>query len=553
MDGVDYMVLQEHSDVTRDIGVSVQKELQGLTRAVSYGGTGTVEPTVSSIAQPGGFRRAHVLQEGAEAEPSRPGASSSSSKIEGRRYAEKTSFLDQLLRIHGLVEVGEGDDAVSSDMGLDPRLQSALLLPFASSADGIKSKPQLILLIVKAFVASAVLYLPACYRHGGIVATTITLVVLCALSVCCCGFLVESAEKMMASGMIDGVSGRVPSYSEMSGLALGPLGYSAVNSSLAITQLMFCASYFIITGSNLRQAFESLFGCSELLSTRSLMVILVILWTPLTWIRNMKYFAVPNLLATLFLISVLATIVHGAVDQLNGGLETTAAPEWLFAPNTYLLVIGTAAYTFEGIGLVVPIYASTSPELRPAFKSIVAWTLSGICFFYICFAFLVYLAFTDETRTIVLLNLPAGSPTKSAAQILFSISISMTYPLMMYPVTGILEPWVLRPLTQFGQRSCGQTGRRLFRTLLVVFTAFVAGGCAAEFTNFVSVVGSLLCTPLLIVYPTLIHWKCVGGSAPLHYGIVIVGSVIGGLALYVSMATWGSSSGEAATSVCPYS
>ena len=64
--------------------------------------------------------------------------------------------------------------------------------------------------------------------------------------------------------------------------------------------------------------------------------------------------------------------------------------------------MGTAAFAFEGIALVLPMYDATHPKLRKQFKGTMSWAMAGLCSFFTLFASVAYISFGPTTRTVVL-------------------------------------------------------------------------------------------------------------------------------------------------------
>merc|ERR1712190_567685 len=99
----------------------------------------------------------------------------------------------------------------------------------------------------------------------------------------------------------------------------------------------------------------------------------------------------------------------------------------------------------------------------------------GILLFLLLFASVFYAALGGETQTIVLLSLPSDSVVVQAVQSVYCVAIFFTYPLMFYPVTGILESWLIPRSGAYDRRAKYQ--KNGLRTLLVAFCSVAALMC----------------------------------------------------------------------------
>lgn len=79
----------------------------------------------------------------------------------------------------------------------------------------------------------------------------------------------------------------------------------------------------------------------------------------------------------------------------------------MFNPESWTLFIGTAIFTFEGIGLIIPIQETMKkPEKFPRVLAIVMVVITVI---FTSMGAFCYMAFGSKTETVVILNLPQDS------------------------------------------------------------------------------------------------------------------------------------------------
>merc|ERR1712098_596207 len=75
-----------------------------------------------------------------------------------------------------------------------------------------------------------------------------------------------------------------------------------------------------------------------------------------------------------------------------------------FNPSTWTLFIGTAIFTFEGVGLIIPIQESMRHPQKFPFVLFVVMIIITVLF--TSAGAISYAAYGSKTRTVVLLNLP---------------------------------------------------------------------------------------------------------------------------------------------------
>ncbi|KAI7048420.1 hypothetical protein KC352_g45955, partial [Hortaea werneckii] len=123
----------------------------------------------------------------------------------------------------------------------------------------------------------------------------------------------------------------------------------------------------------------------------------------------------------------------------------------LFNAKDWTLFIGTAIFTFEGIGLIIPIQSGMKePKKFPKVLAIVMVIISVI---FISAGALSYAAYGGDTRTVIILNLPQDDKLVNGVQFLYSLAILLSTPLQIYPAieitsqqlfskTGKYNPWI---------------------------------------------------------------------------------------------------------------
>lgn len=213
------------------------------------------------------------------------------------------------------------------------------------------------------------------------------------------------------------------------------------------------------------------------------------MYLPLVLVRKLKHFSITSLVADVFILFGLAYIIFYDITSLVG---TGLGPGIVqFNPDAFPLFLGTAIFAFEGVGIILPInYAMKEPK---KFGSALTVTVLIMIVVFFCGGALSYLTFGSEVETVVLLNFPAHSRIVMTVQLLYSIAIAFTVPLMAFPALKIIESLLVVGEVEVWRRRWKKNGVRM---AVVVCMAVVSCVGASDLDRFVSLVGAFSCVPL---------------------------------------------------------
>lgn len=159
--------------------------------------------------------------------------------------------------------------------------------------------------------------------------------------------------------------------------------------------------------------------------------------------------------------------------------------------------IGTAIFTFEGIGLIIPVQETMKhPE---KFPKVLFGVMIGITVIFLSMGALSYAAYGTATETVIILNLPQDNKIVNGIQFLYSLAILLSTPLQLFPAIRIMENSLF---TRSGKHNPYiKWQKNAFRFLTVFVTAFISWGGADDLDKFVALIGSFACIPLVFMYP----------------------------------------------------
>lgn len=343
------------------------------------------------------------------------------------------------------------------------------------------------MLLLKSFVGTGVLFLPRAFLNGGMLFSNLILLFIALLSYYCFILLVSTRLKVHAS------------FGDMGGQIYGKHFRNLINASLVLSQIGFSSAYIVFVGENLQAFILAVSKCATTIPIALVILMQMIIFLPLSLYRNINNIQKMALVADLFILLGLIYIYFYDVKTLveQRGVADIKA----FNPKDWTLFIGTAIFTFEGIGLIIPIQSGMrDPTKFPRVLGIVMVIISVI---FISAGALSYAAYGSQTRTVIILNMPQDDALVNAVQLLYSLAILLSTPLQIYPAieitsqqlfsrTGKYNPWI-------------KWKKNVFRFFMVALCAAIAWLGANDLDKFVSLVGSFACIPLVYIYPVSPH------------------------------------------------
>ncbi|KDE04597.1 hypothetical protein MVLG_04977 [Microbotryum lychnidis-dioicae p1A1 Lamole] len=481
---------------------------------------------VREMLDPGGFRRDFVIRKIAEQR-------GEDVQVTARRVSQSTggsrSFID-FLSLYGhfggedLEEIEEEDEEEDEEdeIEYDGQIRGEGIPPFRGQASGSRGVPpnertplvrnkntrhgttsaakrqgpsqgdatvsQAVLMLLKSFVGTGVLFLGKAFYNGGILFSTIVLCFIAMVSLYSFLLLVETRLVVNAS------------FGDIGGILYGKYMRWAILFSIVLSQVGFVAAYTIFVSQNLQAFIMAVTNCRHLIPIQYLILAQLIIFLPLAMIRNIQKLSGTALIADAFILFGLVYIFSNEIKLLvDNGIADVA----LFNRKDFPLLIGTAVFSFEGIGLVIPITESMKDPHR--FPAVLTGVMIGVMVLFAGGGLLAYAAYGSTIQTVVFVNLPQDDKFVNAAQFLYSIAILLSTPLQLFPAVRIMENGLFSRSGKHSNRV--KWTKNTFRMAVVVGCSAIAWAGAKDLDKFVSLVGSLACVPLCFCYPAMLHWK----------------------------------------------
>lgn len=481
------------------------------------------ELKASAIKQPGGFRRNYLRRQAPDQISGRrrgPNGleSQEDSPQSGRPMKIITNSFYEFLTIYGhfageeLKEDDEEeyfnyepyvDEVEGEEREGEPGEGSALLTPGTPGMRkrkvkdrGVKSENTptgAALLLLKSFIGTGVLFLPKAYLNGGMMFCNVVLLGVASLSYYCFILLVNTRLKIEGS------------FGDMGGILYGKWMRALILTSVALSQIGFVSAYIVFTAESMQAFVLAVSKCRTWIDIKFMVLMQLVIFLPLSLIRDISKLSLTAIIADVFI--ALGLLYLGYFD-IHTMAKYGVADITNFNPRDWTLFIGTAIFTFEGVGLIIPIQESMKNPSK--FPPVLAGVMIFITILFILMGALSYAAFGSATKTVVLLNLPQDSKFVNAIQLLYSLAILLSTPLQLFPAIRIMENEIF---SRSGKNNLYiKWKKNVFRFFLVVMCALIAWGGAGDLDKFVALVGSFACVPLVYVYPAMLHFKAIANS-----------------------------------------
>lgn len=325
-------------------------------------------------------------------------------------------------------------------------------------------------MLLKAFIGTGVLFLGRGFYNGGIVFSSFLFVFIAAISLY--SFILLVRTKFVVSG----------SFGDIGGTLYGSWMRNLILTSIVVSQIGFCGAYIIFVSENLQAFVQGITHCAKTLGVQYFIAMQLVVFLPLVLVRDLAKLSTTALVADAF---ILAGLIYIFSSEFTIIAQRGTQPVAWFNPKDFPLLVGTAVFSFEGIGLVIPITDAMKEPKK--FPKVITWVMLGLTILFGGAGVLAYLTFGSEIKTVVLVNLDTSKPMVQAVQFLYSLAIMLSVPLQLFPAVRIMENALF---VKSGKTSTRVKWlKNVFRWCVVFVTALVSWVGAADLDKFVSFVG----------------------------------------------------------------
>jgi proton-coupled amino acid transporter len=284
--------------------------------------------------------------------------------------------------------------------------------------------------VVKSFFGSTVLYLPFAIAQTGTVVSFFVMGMCAALCIFACLRLLRVADQNQ----------HLATYGQIAEAAGGRAAEAYIQVSLLLVQCGFALTYFVFVARNLHVVITSFYPDTQV-SVPAIIAMVALLQVPMSQLRTLKKLSYTNTLSCVLIGICCSYMLTYSTDKLaTEGVKPVPLCEIQQAP----MMVGTAIFAFEGIGLLLPLRQSLRPKDRPRYPLLIVTTLTGIALFYFFFSLVNLLAFGMRITPILTAVFPFSGWSISI-QLMYSLAVFFTIPLQLFPAQAILAHFILGP------------------------------------------------------------------------------------------------------------
>lgn len=370
------------------------------------------------------------------------------------------------------------------------------------------------------FMGAGILGLPYAFSHAGIFLGSFIIIVVCCISVLGMMTLLDIKKVLTHSNGLEKNSDVQETHEEIEfrevgHYAFGPGGLLMVELAIVFSQVGFCCAYLIFI----------LEAISEFFPQFPKHYYLIVIFIPLFFlvsISKLDSLGLFSMFANFITLFAYSIVLFSEVEHISVNKDDKSMVSFTSFPFFFSVSI----YCYEGAGLIFSLESSPHKSIRHHFRAIFITSMAIITSVYIIFGICGYLAYGDSTMDIITRNIE-GNFFQSKVKLFLSVSLFFTYPVMMFPVSLIIDRR-LKITEKFGAINI------IIRMLLVLLT-----GCIIilipQFSTLMELVGATLCTSLNFTFPGLFYLAIIGknnGNSYVMLAIMliafgVVGMIVG--------------------------
>lgn len=192
-------------------------------------------------------------------------------------------------------------------------------------------------------------------------------------------------------------------YGDVGAFAFGATGRFLTEFLILISCAGSAVASLIFTSQNLSSVAHSSTTAGSGISVSAFMFLLVLpLEIVLSFVRSLSLLAPFSAFATLCNVFAMGLVIKEDISKFdNYSFESRSAFKGAWSIP---FACGVAVFCFEAFGMTLPLERSMAEPRK--FSGVLLQAFIGIALAYICFGTFGYLAYGEQTRDIITLNLP---------------------------------------------------------------------------------------------------------------------------------------------------
>ncbi|CAF0809722.1 unnamed protein product [Adineta steineri] len=275
------------------------------------------------------------------------------------------------------------------------------------------------------------------------------------------------------------------------------LGKFIIDGFIVVTQLGFCAVYFVFVPASIKQVVDHYFVHNLPIQVYQFIMLLLVIG--FSFIRSLKVLAPISLAANIITIGGLIVIMQYVVQD---HIPLKQLP-LITPPSEWPVFFAAAMYVFEGIGLVLPIQQKMKePESYGGVTGVLNIGIIIVTTLYFFVGFFGYIRYGSDALGSITLNLPNDNIVYQITKIMYAVAVFLTYNLQFYVPFSLLWPRLCRKVFyRYGEITVEKC-EHAFRIGLILIT-FIVAALIPNLGLVISLVGAVASTALSVIFPPI--------------------------------------------------
>mmetsp|Transcript_25580 Transcript_25580/g.34194 ORF Transcript_25580/g.34194 Transcript_25580/m.34194 type:complete len:338 (+) Transcript_25580:595-1608(+) len=295
--------------------------------------------------------------------------------------------------------------------------------------------------------------------------------------------------------------------------AYGKAGKIFVEIVLVASQFGFCTAYVYFIANQIGGK-DGVIPCimgdgdscdGKVINKWIWMPICMLIYIPLVMVRKIEVFASTHVFADIMIIiSLIVIFAYAGIDLAKDGPNMSEVGP---VGEYWADAIGFSVYTYEGIGVILPIREVTAD--KKIYYKLLCFTVTMIAILYIIFGEFTLIAWGDRKEfdmPLITSSLPKTDIMTYILKIAFSLNLLFSYPLVIHPANIVVESWLFGSWPKTRKR---QMSKNLSRSIIVALSCVVALTVYDKLDRFLSITGSLTCIPVAFIIPAALHLQVI--------------------------------------------
>ncbi|CAG2166710.1 unnamed protein product [Oppiella nova] len=218
----------------------------------------------------------------------------------------------------------------------------------------------------------------------------------------------------------------------------------------------------------------------------------------ISFIKNIKHLSIGSMFGNVLQLVSFAIIIYNLVSDVD-------EKETKLLGNKVPQFFSTTMFTYEGITVTMGLYRSMKNRHNFAKPfGVINTAIVIVMTSYTVVGLLGYLKYGDQVEASITLSLPKEALYISV-QLMYSIAITISYPVQLYVAIQLIWPLIDNKLRQFKINSFMiGSSNYMFRTLLVLIT-YALAALIPKLELILALIGAISCSTVAIMIPPILH------------------------------------------------